>query len=119
MIHIMQLFNFIKSSVKNLMNLPSLHCSSHLRQFKEKKNLKIQLINQLDYFFQANYLQSTQILVQTNCITFSIIHLDHHQYYLSSSSQIIYFVTNLSKSYLEMTSNLQKSLVTLAKSTTY
>ena len=49
MIHTMQLFNLIKSSSKNLMNLPSLHCSNHPRQFEEK-NPKFQLINQLDQF---------------------------------------------------------------------
>ena len=37
MIHTMQLFNLNKSNFKNLMNLPSLHCSSHPRQF-EKTN---------------------------------------------------------------------------------
>ena len=31
MIYAMQLFNLIKSSFKNLMNLLSLHCSSHSR----------------------------------------------------------------------------------------
>ena len=36
MIQTMQLFNLIKSSIKNLMNLPSLHCSNHPRQFEEK-----------------------------------------------------------------------------------
>ena len=36
MIHTMQLFNLIKSSIKNLMNLPSLHFSNHTRQFEEK-----------------------------------------------------------------------------------
>ena len=36
MIHTMQLFNLIKSSIKNLMNLPNLHCSNHPRQFEEK-----------------------------------------------------------------------------------
>ena len=36
MIHTMQLFNLIKSSFKNLINLPSLHCNSHSRQLKEK-----------------------------------------------------------------------------------
>ena len=40
MIHTMQLFNLIKSSFKNLMNLPSLHCSSYQRQFEEKKSPK-------------------------------------------------------------------------------
>ena len=29
-IHTMQLFNFIKFSFKNLMNLPNLHCNSYL-----------------------------------------------------------------------------------------
>ena len=37
MILTMQLFNLIKSIFKNLMNLPSLYCSNHPRQF-EKKN---------------------------------------------------------------------------------
>ena len=36
MIYIMQPFNLIKSSFKNLINLPSLHCSSHARQLEEK-----------------------------------------------------------------------------------
>ena len=36
MIHTMQLFNLIKFNYKNLMNLPSLHCSNHPRQFEEK-----------------------------------------------------------------------------------
>ena len=38
MIHIMQLFNLIKYSFKNLRNLPSLHCNSHSRQFEEKNS---------------------------------------------------------------------------------
>ena len=60
MIHTMQLFNLIKSSFKNLMNLPSLHCSGHQRQFEEK-NPKIQLINQLDqitFAIIANFSKS-------------------------------------------------------------
>ena len=36
MIHIMQLFNLIKFNFKNLMNLPSLHCSNYPSQFEEK-----------------------------------------------------------------------------------
>ena len=61
MIHTMQLFNFIKSSFKNLMNLPSLYCSSHPRQFEEKKIPKIELINQLDqitFAIQAQFSNS-------------------------------------------------------------
>ena len=60
MIHTMQLFNLIKSNFKNLMNLPSLHCRSHPRQFEEK-NPKIQLINQLDqitFAIQAHFSNS-------------------------------------------------------------
>ena len=30
------------------------------------------------FWFQANYLQSAQILIQIIYITSSIIHLDHH-----------------------------------------
>ena len=37
MIHTMQLFNVIKFSFKNLMNLPSLQRNSHVRSL-EKKN---------------------------------------------------------------------------------
>ena len=44
MIHTMQLFNLIKSNFKNLMNLPSLQCNSHSRQFEEKNPQN--LINQ-------------------------------------------------------------------------
>ena len=57
MIHTMQLFNLIKSSIKNLMNPPSLHCSNHPRQFEEK-NPQFQLINQLDqitFAIQAHF----------------------------------------------------------------
>ena len=36
MIHTMQLFDFIKSNFKNLMNPLSLQCNSHPRQFDEK-----------------------------------------------------------------------------------
>ena len=36
MIHAMQLFNLIKSTSENLMNLPSLHCNNHSKQFEEK-----------------------------------------------------------------------------------
>ena len=36
MIHTMQLFSLIKSSFKNLMNLPSLQCNSHSGQFEER-----------------------------------------------------------------------------------
>ena len=38
MIHTMQLFNFIESRFRNLMNLLSLHYSSHLRKFEEKNS---------------------------------------------------------------------------------
>ena len=61
MIHTMQLFNLIKSSFKNLMNLPSLHCRNHPIQFEEEKILKIQLINQLDqitFVIQAHFSNS-------------------------------------------------------------
>ena len=51
MIHIMQLFNLIKSSVKNLMNILSLHCSSHSRQFKEKNPQ-----NSINQLIGSNYL---------------------------------------------------------------
>ena len=54
-------------------------------------------------WFHFNYLQ---IPVQTNCITSFIMHLDHHQLSLFSSIWLISFVTNLSKSYIEMTSKL-------------
>ena len=36
MIHTMQLFNLIKSSIKNLINLLGLHCCNHPRQFEDK-----------------------------------------------------------------------------------
>ena len=36
MIHTTQLFNLIKSSFKNLMNLPSLQRNSHVRSLEEK-----------------------------------------------------------------------------------
>ena len=52
MIHTMQLFNLIKSSFKNLMILPSLHCSSYPRQFEEKKNPK----NSINQSIGSNYL---------------------------------------------------------------
>ena len=51
MIHTMQLFNLIKSSFKNLMNLPSLHCNSHPWQFEEK-NPK----NSINQSIRSNYL---------------------------------------------------------------
>ena len=51
MIHTMQLFNIIKSSFKNLMNLYSLHCNGHSRQFEEKNPRN--LINQS---IKLNYL---------------------------------------------------------------
>ena len=53
MIHTMQLFNFIKSNFKNLMNLLSLHYSSHSRQFEEK-NLK----NSINQSILSNYLNN-------------------------------------------------------------
>ena len=53
--------------------------------------------------------KSTQILVQTNCITSFLMHLDHHQHYLFSLIWFISFVTTLSKSYLEMTPKLHKT----------
>ena len=46
MIYTMQLFNFIKFNFKNLMNLPNLYCSGHLREFEKKK--KIPNFNQLN-----------------------------------------------------------------------
>ena len=51
MIHTMQLFNLIKSNFKNLMNLPSLNCSNHPKQFEEKNPQN--LINQS---IELNYL---------------------------------------------------------------
>ena len=51
MIHTMQLFNLIKSSFKNLMNLPSLHCSGHQRQFEEKNPQ-----NSINKSIGSNYL---------------------------------------------------------------
>ena len=57
MIHTMQLFNFFKSSFKNLMNLPSLHIQDNLK----RKIPKIQLINQLDqitFAIQAHFSNS-------------------------------------------------------------
>ena len=56
MIHTMQLFNLIKSSIKNLMNLPSLHCSI-IQDNLKRKILKFQLINQLDQITFANQAQ--------------------------------------------------------------
>ena len=50
-----------------------------------------------------------QIPIQTDCIASFIMHLDHHQLYLFSSIWFISFVTNLSKSYLEMTPKLHKT----------
>ena len=50
-----------------------------------------------------------QIPFPTDCIAFFIMHLDHHQLYLFSSIWFISFVTNLSKSYLEITSKLHKT----------
>ena len=65
------------------------------------------------HFFLLNPLQSPpnqfQIPVQTNYITFVIMHLDLHQLYLFSSIWLISFVTNLSKSYLEMSPKLHKT----------
>ena len=51
MIHTMQLFNIIKSSFKNLMNLPSLHCNSHSRQFEEETPQ-----NSINQSIRSNYL---------------------------------------------------------------
>ena len=51
MIHTMQLFNIIKSSFKNLMNLPSLHCNSHSKQFEEET-----LQNSINQSIRLNYL---------------------------------------------------------------
>ena len=51
MIHIMQLFNLIKSSFKNLMNLPSLHYRNHPRQFEEKNPQ-----NSINQSIESNYL---------------------------------------------------------------
>ena len=48
----MQLVNFIKSNFKILMNLLSLHHSSHLRQLEEK--LSQNSINQLDQITLTN-----------------------------------------------------------------
>ena len=50
-----------------------------------------------------------QIPIQTDCISSFIMHLDHHLLYLFSSIWFISFVTNLSKSYLEMTPKLHKT----------
>ena len=50
-----------------------------------------------------------QIPIQIDCIASFIMHLDHHQLYLFSSIWFIFFVTNLSKSYLEMTPKLHKT----------
>ena len=50
-----------------------------------------------------------QIPIQTDGIAYFIMHLDHHQLYLFSSIWFISFVTNLSKSYLEMTPKLHKT----------
>ena len=50
-----------------------------------------------------------QIPVQTDCIASFIMHLDHYQLYLFSSIWFISFVTNLSKSCLEMTPKLHKT----------
>ena len=57
MIHKMQLFNLIKSSFKNLMNLPSLHYSN-IQDNLKRKIPKFQLINQLDqitFAIQAHF----------------------------------------------------------------
>ena len=51
MIHTTQLFNLIKSNFKNLMNLPNLHYSSHLRQF-EKTNPQ----NSINQLIGLNYI---------------------------------------------------------------
>ena len=56
----MQLFNLIKSSIKNLMNLPNLHCSNHPRQFEEK-NPQISInksIDQITFAIQAQFSNS-------------------------------------------------------------
>ena len=61
MIHTMQLFDFIKSSFKNLMNPPSLQCNSCPRQFEEKKTPKFQSINQsyqITFIIQAHFSNS-------------------------------------------------------------
>ena len=64
MIHTMQLFNLIKSSIKNLMNLPV--CIVVIIQDNlKRKNLKFQLINQLDqitFAIQAQFSNSPWIL---------------------------------------------------------
>ena len=60
-------------------------------------------------FSTSTASKSAQIPVQTNCITAFIMHLDHHQHYLFSSIWFISFVTNLSKSYLEITPKLYKT----------
>ena len=51
MIHTIQLFDLIKSNFKNLMNLPSFHCSNHLRQFEEKNPQ-----NSINQSIGSNYL---------------------------------------------------------------
>ena len=50
-----------------------------------------------------------QSLVQVHFIASFIMHLDHHQLHLFSSTWLISFVTNLSKSYLEITPKLPKT----------
>lgn len=60
------------------------------------------------FWLQVSYLQSNQILIQTNSIASSIRNLAHHQHYLPSSSWFISFVTHSSKSHLKMTPNLTK-----------
>ena len=51
MIHTMQLFNVIKFSFKNLINLFSLQCNSHSRLFEEKNPQ-----NSINQSIGSNYL---------------------------------------------------------------
>ena len=64
------------------------------------------------HFFLLNPLQSPpnqfQIPVQTNYITFVIMHLDLHQLYLFSSIWLISFVTNLWNHTLKWVQNFIK-----------
>ena len=60
-------------------------------------------------FFFWIHLNHLQIPFKTNCITYFIMYLDLHQLYLFSSIWFISFVTNLSKSYLEITPKLPKT----------
>ena len=104
-----------KCNSSNLHNLRAFHMTvQNFPMIMWNRNIKflsflLSFIPFPSSFFTSTTSKSTQISIQTYCITSFIMHLDHYQYYLFSSIWFISFVTNLSNLYLEITPKLHKT----------